>query len=175
MKNEAITPRYERLLKTLAGMPKKMLSVHGKDNVTELVLHELCDEGCFNITKAAYFIDNPDFDCIKGVAGFNRANEYGKKEHMWKDTDSFSSHMLTCPFNQQVRSVQKQSFKKNGMSDEAIVQELSRELAFANPRFYSWQLKHDNHGIFVFEEPTDMPLDQDLLHGVCLLAFCPIF
>ena len=73
MKPNSLNDKHIDILDKLCHLPRKILSLHGHDNITELILHELCNEQCFNLEKAAYFIDNPDFDCFKGVAGHCRS------------------------------------------------------------------------------------------------------
>ena len=72
--------RQNRMLHHLAQLPRLMIDVHGRDNISEFILHELCSEPCFNLRKAAYLVDNPDFNCLRGVAGFARIRPIqGKK------------------------------------------------------------------------------------------------
>lgn len=79
MEHTTMSPRHKQVLVCLSCLPHKMLSVHGLSNATEFVLHELCQSSCFNLKKAAYFVDNPDFDRLQGVAGFNKEEEYTHK------------------------------------------------------------------------------------------------
>ena len=72
--------RHYTILNTLSKLPRKMLSLKGQENVTEFVLHELCHKNCFNLDKAAYFVDNPDFDCLKGMAGFAPLRRMGPRK-----------------------------------------------------------------------------------------------
>ena len=59
-----------RILIHLSTLPQKILSLHGRADLAEFVLRDLCHERCFNLKKAAFFIDNPDFNHLKGIAGF---------------------------------------------------------------------------------------------------------
>src|ERR1700691_4148672 len=95
--------RQCKMLSCLAALPKRILSLHGEDNVTEFVLHDLCHQDCFNLNKAAYFVDNPDFNCSKGVAGFSRDEPFNECEVIWSKADAFSEHMKKSAFNQRVR------------------------------------------------------------------------
>src|SRR5689334_18968556 len=91
------------ILNYLNHLPRKMLKFSQEDNISEFVLHALCCQDCFNVDKAAYFVDNPDFDCLRGIAGFSRSEAYPDSYHIWEKPQQFSSHMRTAPFNQQVR------------------------------------------------------------------------
>ncbi len=85
MKPNELTPRYEALLRCFTHLPQQILSLHKIDNATEYVLHSLCDAGCLDLQKAAYLVDNPDFDCLQGVAGFNKAEEVHTCEKVLDD------------------------------------------------------------------------------------------
>ena len=153
-----------------------MLSLHGTDNVTEFVLHNLCHENCFNIKKAAYFIDNPDFDCLKGVAGFARDQAPDDTEGIWSDPLAFSARMKVSSFNQKVRSQLHGSLRKGNKSYEELAPTLANELGMKSYQLCSWDMKHDNHGIVMYEKNDSVELDeQSLINGMSLLSFCPIF
>lgn len=160
----------------LAGLPRKILQLHGRDNVTEFVLHELGTEDCFNLQRIAYVVDNPDFNCLKGVAGYCHQEAYHPRHSIWEEPDIFSEHMKKSAFNSKIRNFYKPSQVKNGASDAQIVAEIARELDFSNPSFYAWTMKHDNHGILLYEKADNdsCPCDY-LLDGLCLIGFCPVF
>jgi hypothetical protein len=176
VENNEVLLRQYAMLKCLAGLPKKMISLHGADNITEFVLHDLCHTDCFNLSKVAYFIDNPDFDHTKGIAGFSRSESDDCKK-VWEQPDDFSARMKNAAFNQQVRNVSRLSSYKNNYSLETVAQELAKDLNFKNYGSYSWQLKHDNHGVVLFEKvnASDTVADEYLLNGLSLLGFCPVF
>src|SRR5947207_14497437 len=98
MKSENMMYRHAHVIDNLRRLPRKMLSLHGLDNVTEFVLHELCDKHCFNLQKAAYFIDNPDFDCLKGVVGVSHAELHNIVD-IWDNPAIFSEHITKSAFN----------------------------------------------------------------------------
>lgn len=175
MKQKNMSPRYEQILKCYAILPQKILMFHGRDNIVEFVLHTLCDEECLNLSKAAYFINNQDFDCLKGIAGFDKTLENGKSS-IWDNPEKFSKHMKECVFNQKVRQTILQSSKR-AKSENELVTYLANELSISNPHFYSWDSKYDNRSILVFEPMEDdiNLFDKELLKGLCLLGFCPIF
>ncbi|MEX0671762.1 MAG: hypothetical protein WD068_00230 [Candidatus Babeliales bacterium] len=164
------------ILQYVAGIPKKMVSVHGITNVPEFVLHELCHDGCFNIPRAAYFVDNPDFDHLKGVAGYNSTEGYMEHATMWQDPETFSLYMRSCPFNQAVRSCGRKSIRNNGSLTESVVEEIATDLGFNRPEILEWRLKHDNHGLLIYDSSDALAdLREHLEHSLYLLSFCPIF
>lgn len=173
---DSLAERKRAIMELLSSLPRKILGLHGRDNVVEFVLHELGRQECFDLEKAAYVIDNPDFDCLKGVAGFKRPEAYSFESDIWKDPENFSAHMKKSDYNNHVRCYHRNSGVKNGEKDEAIVQEIAHDLGFDKPFYYSWNMKHDNHGILLYEKHDAADCDCDyLLEGLCLIGFCPVF
>ncbi len=174
--DSSVSLRHQKLLKCFVSLPEKILSLHGIDNMTEFVLHDLCDEDCFNLSKAAYFIDNPDFDCLKGIAGYDRAEDTVKMDQRWENPHHFTNHALRCAFNQKVRKIQRPSKIRQKQEDAHLVRQLASELSMTNPLFFTWTLKHQNHALFLYEPMTnDIKLEHDILRGASLLGFCPVF
>ncbi|GMU19552.1 MAG: hypothetical protein AMXMBFR12_07440 [Candidatus Babeliales bacterium] len=173
MERPDILKKHE-ILHRLSSLPAHLLSLHGNENVSEFVLHELCDAGCFNITKAAYVVDNPDFDCIKGIAGFAATESYNAKR-IWDDPASFSEHMRKSAFNTKVRDFIKPSMRRTAQSDENTSKIVAEFVGITKPAYCSWNMKHDNHGILIYETQISCPLDNEMLrNGACFLGFCPI-
>lgn len=152
-----------------------MIDVHGRDNISEFILHELCSEPCFNLRKAAYFVDNPDFKCLRGVAGFAHDQAYPEPE-IWQNPDAFSKHMHSAAFNNQVRSIQYDSLA-DGHRKQKALDKMATKLGFGTCTNCSWKMRHDNHGILMYEkaDPDDSLVEDHLLDGMSLLSFCPIF
>ena len=177
MEHTNMSQRHKQLLVCLSHLPSKMLSIHGLANITEFVLHELCQSSCFNLKKAAYFIDNPDFDCLQGVAGFSKEEEYRKNDDFWRSPEEFTEHMRSCVFNNKVRSLQRTSIHKVQGSHEHIARDLASQLSFQQPySMLSWPLKHDNKGMLVFErDDAEEGVDEFITNGLHFLAFCPVF
>lgn len=178
MERLELLQRQNSVLSYLSGLPRRMLLVHGMDNITEFVLHDLCQERCFNLSKAAYFVDNPDFNCTKGVAGFSRDEKFGNSEAIWTtDQKTFSSYMKESLFNQKVRSLTRCSVKKGKDNHAELAKMLAQDLGFKNYAFCSWSMRHDNEGFVLYEKAveTDTFVDDHIVNGLSLLSFCPIF
>lgn len=178
MKPELLMYRNAQIADSLRRLPRKMLQLHGLDNVTDFVLHELCSKDCFNIPKAAYFVDNPAFNCLKGVVGVSGVELQGV-ENIWTSPDQFIQTIAQSPFNQKVRAFNYESSKKRDHSPEAMAETIARELGLGDYGFYSWDMKHDNHGFLVCEKNTaqdcEHPQDEFMVDGLCLLSFCPVY
>ncbi len=162
------------ILNHLSTLPQKLLSLHGTENTSAFLLHDLCNANCFDFSKAAYVVDNPDFDCLKGIAGFSAEEAYGKDS--WQTPELFVNHMQKAAFNNKVRSILKPSMARAKRSDADTSKLVAEYLGLERPAYCSWRMKHDNHGILVYETPASCAVNQDvILNGACLLGFCPIY
>jgi len=176
MKPENMMNNHAHVIDRLRRLPRKMLLLHGSDNVTEFLLYELASKHCFDLKKAAYFIDNPDFNCLKGIVGISNT-ELHNIEDVWIDPDTFTKSMVESPFNQHVRSFTYKSHKKNNESYEKIATIIANELGIEKHSFYFWDMKHDNHGFLICENNNNIQekLQDDLIiDGLSLLSFCPV-
>jgi hypothetical protein len=172
---EAKKERQHKLLSCLVSLPKKIITLHSLDNVQEFILYDLSKKDCFNLNKAAYFVDNPDFNLIKGVAGFSQDELTSGWRDVWQEPDNFTDFMKNSVFNQQVRGIYKASLKRNNSSEDAM-HEIAKELHLDRPLFFSWNMKHDNHGFLIYERSdSDEHIDQFLSEGFHILGLCPIF
>src|SRR3990172_11866487 len=167
----------QKILDRLSKIPKKILMIHGFENIPEFVLHDLCREGCFNIDKAAYLVDNTDFNYCKGVAGFSRNESYADFEDIWEDPHAFSLYMRSCPFNQKVRTFETKSPRKSGVEKDELIHRIVKEFSFSAPDYLMWDMKHDNIGMLVFNRADNHvdELHEHLKNSVYLFGFCPIF
>jgi hypothetical protein len=168
------SPKREDVLYALHHLPRKIISVCDSDHGAAFVLHELCHPGCFNLGKVAYLVNNPDFNCLRGVAGIAR-NEPGYIEEIsWEKPQEFSSYMNHSTFNGKVRDIQQSSVSTREKEQEAI-HDIGRYLGFEAPNCYVWDLKHDNHGILLFENSDLHTNHEELLkNGIYYLNFCPL-
>ncbi len=163
------------ILRILSRLPRNMVKMHGNENISEFVLHELCCKDCFNFSRAAYFVDNPAFNCLKGVAGFAQDESCELEVAIWEKPHEFSSHMKSSMFNQKVRDCVQYSCKSCENPDEDIMQEIAKQLGMDQFKYCTWDMKHDNHGYLIYQSCEQDPDLEDLLNGVSLLSFCPIF
>lgn len=153
------------------------MSMQDTHNIVEFVMHELCNNKCFNIDKAAFLIDNPDFNCMKGIVGFDN-QECSNCEDIWSSPDAFTTHMSNAPFNKKVRSLQHTSRQRiNEKSNrDTLLQQIASDLGLKTYGCCDIAMKHNNHGIFLFEGQVDDEQEyESLLDGVSILCFCPIY
>lgn len=176
MEQYELLQRQNKILKCLSGLPRRMMQLQGTDNVTEFVFHDLCNKDCFNFDRAAFFVDNPDFNCTKGIAGFNREQAFTQADNIWGVSQKFSEHMTSSPFHAKVRSLMFCSLKKSE-NEQELAHDLANDLGFSNYAFCSWNMRHDNHGLVVYEraEACDVATQECILDGLSMLSFCPVF
>lgn len=171
-----MSPRQHELLSLLSSLPQKILAHQGSDHIVELVLHDLCSRSGFNLPQAAYFVDNPDFDCLKGVVGLHTA-EVCPLENPWKDPRILTNALATSPFNQRVRATTEPSTFKKGKNRDTVIRELAERIGIPDPAYCSWGMKHDNHGVLIFQKMANQTpdIDECLEKGASILGFCPIY
>lgn len=176
MGDQALLSRHRSVLGSLSDLPKRMIDLQNLENIAEFVLHGLCQPGCFDISQAAYIVDNPDFNCLKGIAGFSAAEAELLRAETWLSPELFSNLMRASKFNQQIRSLERASLRANGRSNDSALQEIAAEVGIANPAFCTWELKHDNYGVLIYRKPDNDPtFDEHFIKSLYLLSFCPIF
>lgn len=167
------SPQRENVLHALHHLPRKMLKVHDHHDGAAFVLHELCHPECFDVQKAAYLVNNPDFDCVQGIAGISRDEGGFIHNIAWDHPDEFSSYIETSPFHQQVRQLEGRSLDVFHERDSIL--SMGKQLGFKHADCYVWDLKHNNHGILVFERPETHEHHDDLMkNSVYFLSFCPV-
>lgn len=174
MELSPMTARRYELVSRLSTLPQRIVSTHGADYLAELVFYELCGKSCFNLKKAAYFLDNPDFDCCRGIVGLN-STEFAVSEggDVWKDPEPVSEQMRRSPFYQKVRGLQHASVTKN--NSEYLLGEIAKNLGIEKPQVSITHARNDNHGILITDQPVDAEVHEYLEHGMSLLGLCPLF
>ena len=176
MNNKTKQDNQIDLLSHLGNSSKNMVAHHHRDNLSEFVLHDLCSDQGFKIRKAAYLINNPDFLCLKGVAGYYQPEMFTSVT--WVNPKEFTSHMQKAAFNQHVRSYIDSSLPDINSKDfsKKQLRKLVDFLEIEDAAYHTWQSKHNNQGLFIFEKPHDITNTQDHLYNFLhTLSFCPIF
>ena len=164
------------LIDVVTGLPHKILRYHTLDGLAQMVLHELGHENGFGFDRATYLIDNPDFDHLVGVAGFDRQECALHKKNIWEHPECFCEDMQSAAFNNNVRKIVNASFsrKEIDLNNAEDVKALGFELGIKSPHFFSWNMKHGNHGLFIFEKDAiACQWRQGLLKNMsALLSMC---
>lgn len=169
---------YE-LAKNISRLLGKVQKYHEVDGLADIVLHELCHDECFGLKKATYLIDNPDFNHLLGVSGFCDQDCCHHKHDMWMNPYTFKDDMKKAQFYNDVKNFLKDSLKKRDidLANSKDITDLGKILGMKKPEFFSWDMKHGNHGLLIFER-SNKPIDDwrsNLLSNFsALLGFCGI-
>jgi len=164
-------------LQTLLRIPHKILSRHDIDNMAEYVLYELCNNACLELDQAAYFVDNPDFNQFRGIAGVSRKECPVERYCIWDDSEKFCMMMRNSSFNTKVKNIAMPSQKNSKQTESEFVEQIIKQLAFTNHDFHVLDIKHGNRGFFMYQ-PTgghSKELSDLVADAVCFLGFCPLF
>jgi len=168
-----------KLANHVSGLLAKVLQYHDVDGLHDMVLHELCHDKVFGIKKATYLVDNPDFDHLLGVSGFCQKDCCHHKHDLWETPHTFSKDMSKAQFHNDVKKFLKNSLKRKDidLNSSSDIKELGVGLGIEKPEFFTWNMKHGNHGILIFEKGEKPICDWriSMLSNIsALLGFCGI-
>ena len=169
--------RIDKLLRHMLCVPRQMTNVHEVYSAHEFLIHHVADKHCFNVSKAAYFIDNPDFDIVCGMAGFHQNESYSGNNH-WNEPEDFMRHMGICSFNKAVKNITLPSIARNKKDVVDFVKDISDELSIESPLYISVPVKHQNNGLLIFETNNiqeHRQLEEYIVAGAHFFSLCPVF
>jgi hypothetical protein len=167
----------DKMVQSILQLPHKILRHHDVNDLPQLLLHELSHDSNFGLHKAAYLVDNPEFDCLKGIAGFSKDECALHRENMWDSPHDFGNDMRDAGFYNTLKYfVQDTSVKRREVDihNPEDLKDLGKRLGLANPSFLTWNMRHGNHGILLFEQcQMTCARRRDLLHhATALLSLC---
>jgi len=168
--------RVNQALAHVAALPSKILNLHVDEqgHLAEFVLASLCDSTCCDIAKAALVINNPDFNCCCGAAGYladeiSSASNFATKETFERMCSDFDASL----FHAKVRALNHTAYATTNEDYQQLVQELGFS---SSAQICTMQLKNGNRGIFVYEPKKK--LSDMLAHFIPLIislfGFCPL-
>ncbi len=164
------------LLQHLGNLRKMIVHNHELDNLSDFVLHDLCTGPCFDVGKAAYFVNNPDFKILHGITGYHKQESHAQLHDVWNNQKQFIASMQDSNFNKKVRDNRHENFERGKNSEKYMIDKLADKLEINNPLYHVWNLKHDNHGVLIYEPLVDNNYgSQDVLDSLYYLSFCPIY
>jgi len=168
-----------QLLSDLSGLLHKVLNHHDVDGLAQIILHEIGHDNAFGLKRATYLVDNPDFNHLLGVAGYCSNECHHHKKDLWENPYSFTKDMQEAEYHNNVRTFLQDSLKRNdvNLNNAKEIVELGVNLGITSPEFFSWNTKHGNHGLLIFQQkdPDKDSWKKDLLKNVsALLSFCGI-
>lgn len=164
-------------LQSLLAIPHKILSRHDIENIAEYVLYELCHNDCLELNRAAYFVDNPDFNQFKGIAGISRDEHQAENYCIWNDSEKFCRLMQNSPFNGKVKNITVQSQKRSKQTESEFIDIIAKQLDVKNHEFHVLDIRHGNRGFFMYQPVKNHSKEMQSLiaDAVSFLAFCPLF
>ena len=172
------TEDKDNIVSKVTNLPHRILNHHEVDSLHQIVLHELGHDNCFGLKRAVYLVDNPDFDHLRGVAGFCKSECHHHKDDLWKDPYAFKNDMKDAHFHKDASSYLKASFKRKDINlhDSSEVKDLGKQMGLKNPNFVSWNMKHGNHGLLVFDQDKNLCVWRHglLYNAAALLSLCGI-
>ncbi len=164
------------LVEKITHLPHKILKYHEVDALHQIVLHDLCHSTGFGLKRAIYMVDNPDFDYLKGVAGFCNKECCLHKHNVWQEPDTFKKDMKEASFHNDARRYLRMSLKRKDIdiTNSSEVKDLGRDMGLEHPQFIAWGMKYGNHGLLMFEKEKDLCIWRQglLFNAVALLSLC---
>lgn len=176
MRNVEAGSGDQELLMMLLNLPNKILSHHEVHGLAQLILHDVSHDKHFGFKRASYLIDNPDFDCLRGVAGFVDDECKHHQEDLWINPHSFMHDMREAEFHNKLLKMASKSIRRNAQDNHLdIIRDVALDLGMINPHVYAQDLRHGNHGILIVEEGIKR-LDHDdhelLAHITAIMGLC---
>lgn len=177
-KAEECTPHsHLSVIDHIMELPKNILQNHHKDGLADFILHSISGDKGFAFSKAAYLVDNPDFNCLKGISGYCKTSN---PKDCSGDLDGLISNIGSSDYNSKVKTLQHPSLRAKNidLSSPENLKDLSETLGMKNPEIFSWDLKHDNYGLLVFESEAPHCCDwkKSLLEKVSsMFGMCSLF
>ena len=92
-------PMAQRLL----YIPQKILCHHEIEALPQIIMHDLGHKEHLDLNRATFLIDNPDFDFLRGVAGFCKDECKFHKSDLWEDPCSFHQDMSEAVFHKNMK------------------------------------------------------------------------
>jgi len=180
MKQANVLDTQDLLIQKVSELPSKILKHHETQNLPQVLLTYLGHQDCFDLERAAYIVDNPDFDHMVGIAGFAQKDfEMKEVEELWGNPIALHDTFMNLNFNKRVKNYLQDSLNRRGLSvdNSKSLLRIGKELGLSNSQSLCWNLKHGNHGLFLFEPKKEMSTkEQHLLKtAAMMLGFCSLF
>lgn len=166
----------QELLSMLLDLPNKILNHHEVDGLAQLILHDVSHENHFGFKRASYLVDSPEFDCLRGVAGYVDSECKHHQHDMWMAPHSFMHDMREAEFHNRLLQLAQKSIKRNPKDNHMdVIRNVAMDLGMINPWVYAQDVRYGNHGILIVEEGVKR-LDEDdhelLAHISTILGLC---
>ncbi|QQR49274.1 hypothetical protein IPF37_00300 [bacterium] len=166
----------ENLRNVMLKLPHKILHNREVSGLAQIILHELGPHLGFK--RAMYLIDNPDFSCLKGVAGFCQNECKYHQQDLWQNPHAFGVDMEQAAFHDQIQKFYHDNVvRKDGTCCPEALAELGKKVGLTNPHVFTWPMRHDNTGILLYD-PEEAGVCKNhpevLDHASALLGLCSV-
>jgi hypothetical protein len=165
------------MAKTFMNLTNKIATHSDFEGLPQMVLHEIGRQENMGLKRASFFIESPDFNCMKGVAGFCKNEASYNGEDLWQDPSSFYQQMSGAQFHSKAKSISRESFSTNEKGEYCAeeIKSFGKEIGIENPNYFSWEMKNGNRGILIYEEDGEAQTENSkevLEHISTLLGLC---
>ena len=152
----------EQLIKLLLDLPRRIVHNEDLEDLSRIILHELCHKNHLDLKKATYLIDNPQFGCMRGVAGFFKDECKHHKENMWEKPEEFGRDMQKAEFHNKMKCFEHASVcNQSDMGSCKELCKLGKNIGLQHPKVYTWDMRNGNRGVFLFEEDEHKDCDKN--------------
>jgi hypothetical protein len=165
----------QALLTMLLDLPNKILNYHEVNGLAQMILHDVSHDEHFSFRRASYLIDNPAFDCFRGIAGYVSDECKHHHQNLWQDPHTFAYDMREAKFHNILLQLGGKSIKNKGSNHLDVVRSVAYDLGMSNPWVYPQELRHGNYGILIVEEGNKRLVADDhelLSHISAILGLC---
>jgi hypothetical protein len=140
----------ESIINHILQIPGHIMQHHHLCNLPALVLCHLASQEGFGLEKVAYLVDNPDFDCTHGITGVCQSQQK-PNENLWSAPEKNINRIIEEKFHNQVKGIQISSLSNKNNCRESYIEKIANQLEIKNPTAISWQMKHNNNGLLLFQ------------------------
>lgn len=154
-----------KFLLNLLQLPQHILKNSHTSGMVDLILGHLASKECFNLKKAAYLLDNPEFNCTRGICGVETCGLEEVIENPWNCVEEAINQVSNQEFNKKIKCFTTNSLKnKKGKpcSEEEIIEFGRKHLELENPMFIEWTGRHGNHGLLFCEPLESASLEEKM-------------
>lgn len=163
----------DEMIKRLLSLPRKILNNHGLHGLSSIILHEIAPH--LDLQRAGFFVDNHDFNCLRGIAGF-----CNQECHLYHPSMAAGEEQLPekPEFHQRISQLAHPSIcDGQGVVREDGLRQLMSDCELHDAHAHVWNMRHGNTGIFVYQEGPACLCSahpEILEHITSLLSFCPL-
>lgn len=162
----------QELMNLFYQIPHKIMKHHDVEGVAQLVLADVSRNLGFK--RASYLIDNPDFGCLKGIAGF--CQNQNNNDDFWQDPQNALKVADQAAFHASIKQFLHESMQRTqGVCALDDLKKLGNILGISQPRVHTWKMRHGNTGILIYEKGEQGTDAEEILErATALLGLCPI-